>query len=89
MLRAAALAALSDLSSQLLGLEPDAPAREMAATLNHTLWLHSLPPIAGWLLFLRESTVATQGRVLMTGAIYAAGGTRCASLAQESLLTEG
>lgn len=84
--RAVALAALSDLTSQVMGLEPDDP-RQAAASLNHTLWLHRLPRLDGWLLFVRESSIAVGGRVLMTGALYTEDGVRCASLAQESLLT--
>jgi acyl-CoA thioesterase-2 len=85
LLRAAALAALSDLTSQLMGFEPKS-AEQAAASLNHTFWLHSLPRLDGWLLFVRESSIAMGGRVLMTGALYTREGVRCASLAQESLL---
>jgi acyl-CoA thioesterase-2 len=85
VLRAAALAALSDLMSQLMGLEPGERSEHMAATLNHTLYLHAVPAFDGWLQFVRESSIAVAGRVLMTGAIYSSAGVRCASLSQESL----
>ncbi|HLZ72572.1 MAG TPA: hypothetical protein VKV26_21915 [Dehalococcoidia bacterium] len=45
--RAAALAALSDISTQLMGLKPDIFSRPDLATLNHSLWLHELPPLDG------------------------------------------
>jgi acyl-CoA thioesterase-2 len=86
LLRAAVLAALSDISTQLLGLDPRVVPRPSAASLNHMLWLHELPPLDGWLLVLRESTIAAHGRVLQSGAIYTRAGIRCASLAQESLI---
>jgi len=89
VLRAAALAAFSDLSSQLLGFEPDASPRPEAATMSHVIWFHALPSLDGWLLFPREASVMVGGRVLMTGALYTRDGRRCATLVQESVVAAG
>ncbi|MDX1385081.1 MAG: thioesterase family protein, partial [Thermoanaerobaculia bacterium] len=63
------------------------PWRErMAASLDHSLWIHRRPRMTGWHLFTSESPAAHAGRGLVTGAIWSADGTLVASVAQEAIV---
>jgi beta-lactamase class A len=50
--------------------EPDAMLREIATSLNSTLRLHATPRLNGWLLFVRDCSIAVGGRLLMNGTIW-------------------
>jgi acyl-CoA thioesterase-2 len=56
------------------------------ASLDHALWLPRRVRFDDWVLYVSESPVAVAGRGLVLGAMYARGGVRLASVAQEGLL---
>jgi acyl-CoA thioesterase II len=66
--------------------------KRMAASLDHSVWIHH--PIArggtmlddNWLLYASESPVAHAARGLITGGVYTRAGVRIASVAQEALI---
>jgi acyl-CoA thioesterase-2 len=57
-----------------------------AASLDHAVWLHEVPKIDDWVLYVCESPVAVGGRALAFGAMYGRDGRRILSVAQEGLL---
>ena len=86
----AALTYLSDLTLigvALLrhGLHPNHP-RVQAASLDHTIWFHKPLRADEWLLYRQSSPVATGGRGLALGELFAEDGTLVASVAQEGLI---
>ncbi len=58
----------------------------IGASLDHALWLHRPVRFDDWMLFTSESPVAVASRGMIFGALYARGGTRVASVAQEGLI---
>ena len=58
----------------------------MAASLDHTVWLHRAVRFDDWVLYVCESPVAHAARALVLGAMYSRDGTRIASVAQEGVL---
>ena len=56
------------------------------ASLDHAFWLHGPLCFDDWVLYASESPVATAGRGLVMGAMYARDGRRIASSAQEGLI---
>ena len=73
----ARLAARHQLEGDLLG-----------ASLDHSLWLHRLPPAEGWLVYQSRCPAAESSRGLVLGEIYDETGVRLASVAQEGLIRE-
>lgn len=57
-----------------------------AASLDHTLWFHREFRADEWLLYVQTSPVATGGRGLALGTLYAEDGRLVASVAQEGLI---
>jgi acyl-CoA thioesterase-2 len=63
------------------------PWRErIAASLDHSIWLHRAPRFDDWILFASDSPAAHAARGLIWGALYDRGGRRLASVAQEALM---
>lgn len=90
LIHQAALTYLSDLTLigvTLLrhGVYPDHPG-VMAASLDHTVWFHKPLRADEWLLYRQTSPVATGGRGLALGELFAQDGTLVASVAQEGLI---
>lgn len=59
--------------------------RGMAASLDHSVWLHAEPKLDGWILSDSESPVARNGRALCFAGMYE-GDVRVASISQEALI---
>lgn len=57
-----------------------------AASLDHAIWFHTVPPLDQWLLYAMDSPWAGGGRGLARGAIYSESGALVASVIQEGLL---
>lgn len=60
--------------------------QRLGASLDHALWLHHPARVDDWTLYVSESPVASAGRGLVLGAMYARDGTRIATVAQEGLI---
>ncbi len=60
--------------------------RRPPASLDHSVWLHGRPRLDDWFVYDCHSPAAHGGRGLAFGAMYARGGERFASVAQEGLL---
>lgn len=58
----------------------------MAASLDHTLWLHDAAPVDDWLLYVQDSPVARGGRGLAEGRFFTRSGRLVASVCQEVLV---
>ncbi|MEE2778669.1 MAG: acyl-CoA thioesterase domain-containing protein [Acidobacteriota bacterium] len=58
----------------------------IAASLDHSIWIHRPPRIEGWHLFVSDSPAAHAGRGLAAGAIYDEAGQLVASVAQEAMI---
>lgn len=68
-----------------LGRERDHAYAWDTVSLDHALWLHSIPAADDWLLFDQHSPVASNGRALATAQIFS-GSDLVASVTQEGLL---
>lgn len=90
LVRACALAAMSDLSflAVVLGTHDVELRHEgyLMASLDHAMWFHRSLPTHDWLLYDQRSPVASQGLGLATGHIFASGGELVATVAQEGLI---
>ena len=90
LVRACALAAMSDLSflAVVLGTHDVELRHEgyLMASLDHSMWFHRSLPTHDWLLYDQRSPVASQGLGLATGNIFASGGELLATVAQEGLI---
>jgi acyl-CoA thioesterase-2 len=83
LLHAAVLTYTTDMSSGLIGMEPE--GTWSGASLDHSVWFHRPVRMDDWTWHdLIPHTVAA-GRGLYTGAIYDSGGSRIATTAQEAL----
>lgn len=60
--------------------------QRMAASLDHSLWVHRTPNWDGWLLYHSESPVGFGARGLIFGGMFREDGTRVVSVAQEGLV---
>lgn len=60
--------------------------RFQTASIDHALWLHSDPPLEGWLLYSTESPWTGQSRGFNRGQIFSEDGRLVASVAQEGLI---
>lgn len=87
---AAYLALLSDNASLDVVVGHRPPPLPRATSLDHTLHWHHLPLTTadGWLRFEGTSTVAAEGRALVTGAVWTRDGVRVASVTQEMLVSD-
>ena len=83
LLHAAVLAYTSDLSTGLVALEDG--AAEAGPSLDHAVWFHRPARIDDWTWHELEPHTVSGGRGWYTGAVYAADGSRVASIAQEQL----
>jgi acyl-CoA thioesterase-2 len=83
LLHAAVLAYTSDLSTGLVALEDG--AAEAGPSLDHAVWFHRQAQMDNWTWHELEPHAVSGGRGWYTGAIYAADGSRIASIAQEQL----
>jgi len=89
LLRAAALVYASDrtlVGTARLVAHHQLEGDLMGASLDHSLWLHHLPPLEGWLLYRSRCPVAEAARGLILGELYDEAGVRLASVAQEGLI---
>lgn len=57
-----------------------------AASLDHALWLHAIPNLNHWHLYVQQSPAAMAGRGLAMGKIYSQEGKLIASIAQEGMI---
>ncbi len=83
LLHAAVLTYASDLSTGLVALEDD--EAEAGPSLDHAVWFHRPARMDGWTWHELKPHAVSGGRGWYTGAIYAADGSRVASIAQEQL----
>lgn len=87
---AGVLAYLSDylaVNAALAGHVPELPERPMfVASLNHSIWFHTVPAPGDWLYHELESPWAGGGRALCLGRIYSRTGILQATVAQETLI---
>ncbi len=60
--------------------------QRMAASLDHSLWVHRTPSWDGWLLYHSESPVGFGARGLIFGGMFREDGARVVSVAQEGLV---
>jgi acyl-CoA thioesterase II len=87
LLHAAMFVFASDRTLLRVAARPHGPIWSLrhAASLDHAIWLHHVARFDDWVLYVCESPVASHGRALAYGAMYA-GGRRIVSVAQEGLL---
>jgi acyl-CoA thioesterase II len=83
LLHAAVLTYASDLSTGLVALEDD--KAEAGPSLDHAVWFHRPARMDDWTWHELEPHAVSGGRGWYTGAVYAADGSRVASIAQEQL----
>jgi len=83
LLHAAVLTYASDLSTGLVALEDD--EAEAGPSLDHAVWFHRPARMDDWTWHELEPHAVSGGRGWYTGAVYAADGSRVASIAQEQL----
>lgn len=83
LLHAAVLAYASDLSTGLVALVDD--ESETGPSLDHAVWFHRPARMDYWTWHELEPHAVSGGRGWYTGAVYAADGSRVASIAQEQL----
>jgi acyl-CoA thioesterase-2 len=62
--------------------------KRIAASLDHSLWLHRPVRLGDWMLYASESPAAHAARGLVFGSMYTRDGVRVASVAQEGLIRE-
>ncbi|MCL4231809.1 MAG: thioesterase family protein [Dehalococcoidia bacterium] len=62
--------------------------QRMAASLDHSVWVHRTPNWDDWLLYHSESPVGFGARGLIFGGMYHQDGTRVVSVAQEGLVRD-
>ena len=84
-MQACALAYLSDLSTALWALAPDA---RIGPSLDHALWFHRPVRLDDWVLMDLWPRSVHASRGLYAGAIFDRRGTLAASLHQEMLVRE-
>ena len=85
LLHAAVVAYTSDISSALIPFETE---RTMAGpSLDHAVWFHRPARADGWIWQQLTPQTVSSGRGWYTATIYAADGTRIASVAQEQIFT--
>ena len=85
LLHAAVLAYTSDISSALIPFETE---RNMTGpSLDHAVWFHRPARADGWTWQQLTPRTVAGGRGWYTATIYAADGTRMASVAQEQIFT--
>jgi len=84
LLHAAVLTYTSDLSTGLVTLEDD--EAEAGPSLDHAVWFHRPARMDYWTWHELEPHAVSGGRGWYTGAVYAADGSRVASLARAPLL---
>lgn len=67
------------------GLSWVTPGLRMA-TLDHTMWFHSVPDVSDWMLYVQETPSMTGGRGLSTGRLFARTGELIATVGQEGMI---
>lgn len=85
LLHAAVLAHTSDISSALIPFETERSIT--GPSLDHAVWFHRPARADGWIWQQLTPQTVSSGRGWYTAAIYAADGTRIASVAQEQIFT--
>lgn len=83
LMHAAGLAYLTDAGTGLR--DAMTPEIGFLASIDHSIWIHSIPDITKWHLFNLEPRRIGSGRGLFTGAVFDDTGSLVASFAQESL----
>jgi acyl-CoA thioesterase-2 len=87
----AALTFASDLtllSAGLARLGRGWGGRYVGASLDHAVWFHAPVRADEWFLYETDSPVASAGRALCFGQVWAADGTHVATVAQEGLIRD-